>query len=152
MRRGHLARQRLVEPVAAVIEAGDRQLDTVAVVMGLDRVQGGDRRGVPQMGAGEVDDDLGGIVGVAERFDQLLVGGEEHLAGDRVDAGRSVGVDDAIDFDQMRDPAGEDRLRHPQQPQLHLDRPGEDRRRQQVLDAVLFDQGDDDESHRAGRR
>lgn len=46
------------------------------------------------MGAGEVDH-LRRVLAVAERVDQLLVGGEEDLAVDRVKTTGAVGVDDA---------------------------------------------------------
>ena len=51
------------------------------------------------------------VAGVVEGVDELLVGGEEQLAGDGVDDGGAVGVDDALDVDQVRDAAGEDRHR-----------------------------------------
>jgi hypothetical protein len=43
-------------------------------------------------------------------------------------------------------------LRDAEQPERHLNRSGEDRRREQILDAVVGDERDDDQRHRAGRR
>jgi hypothetical protein len=51
------------------------------------------------VGAGEVDDHLRGILGVMEGVDQLLVGGEEDLSGDRVERAVAVGVEDPVDVD-----------------------------------------------------
>ena len=67
------------------------------------------RRGVPDVGVVEVDDDPVDVVGVVEEVEQLVGRGEEQLAGDVVDAGPAVvGVDDAGDVGDVGDATGEE--------------------------------------------
>src|SRR5690606_35409842 len=68
----------------------------------------GDGGGVPDVGAGEGDDDVVGVVLVVELVDEVVGGGEEQLAGDRVDDLLAVRVDHAGDIGQVRDPLGKD--------------------------------------------
>ena len=53
-------------------------------------VEGGDRRGVPDVGVGEVDHRTVDAVRVVEQVQQLVGRGEEQLAGDAVDPGAAV--------------------------------------------------------------
>nr|WP_243760831.1 hypothetical protein [Propioniciclava sp. MC1595] len=72
-------------------------------------VQGGDGRGVPDVAVGEVDDEPIRVAQVVELVDQIVAGGEEHLAAHLVRAhpGRGVGVRQRFDGREARDPARE---------------------------------------------
>ena len=69
------------------VEPDDLDGLALALVLGGDGVEGGDGGGVPDVGVGEVDDDVVGVVGVVELGVEVVAGGEEQLAGDPVDGG-----------------------------------------------------------------
>ena len=65
--------------------------------------------------AGEVDDDVVGVVGVLELRVEVVAGGEEQLAGDAVDGGRwcrrGSSTSSRCGLGEVGDPAGEQRHR-----------------------------------------
>ena len=95
----------LVPRGARRVEPDDHDRLVLAVVLGGDGVEGGDSGGVPDVGGGEVDDDVVGVVGVLELGVEVVAGGEEQLAGDPVDGGGgavAVGDELAVGLGQVR--------------------------------------------------
>lgn len=94
---GEFAGESAVEVGTRVVQADDLHVLATLGVLRPDGVQRGDGGGVPDVGGGQVDDDLVGVACVVEPADEVVGGGEEQLAGD--------GVDDAGD-DRERDRSG----------------------------------------------
>src|SRR4051794_11570014 len=85
--RGKFACQAAVSFGAGVVEADDLRGLALALVLGGDGVECGDGGGVPNVGVGEVNDDLVGVVGVLELGVQVVAGGEEQFTGHSIDRG-----------------------------------------------------------------
>src|SRR5699024_10380912 len=75
-----LAREPLEALEARTVEADDAHLLVAGGVLRLHRIEGGDGRGVPDVGLGEVDDHRRGVAGVVELVDEIVAGGPEQLA------------------------------------------------------------------------
>ncbi len=96
-------------------------------VLVLNGIESGDRRGIPDVGTGEVDDHVRRIVDVVELIDQIVARSEEQLPGHPIDAGIDESVLVGVRFGhllhirQMRDAAGEHHHRR-QHTQDHADR------------------------------
>ena len=113
VRRGEVAGDPAVELGAVLVETDQLRVDVVGGELGHDGVERGDRRGVPDVGVGEVDDGPVDLVGVVEEVQQLVGGGEEQLAGDVVDPGAAiVGVERRWSR-RPRGPRGGRRTRRP---------------------------------------
>ncbi len=80
-----------VQGLAVLVEPDDFGVDAAGSELGDDCVQGGNRRAVPDVGVGGVDDHVGHRVGVVESVDKLVGRGEEQLAGNRVQPLDAVG-------------------------------------------------------------
>ena len=115
----------------------------LALVLGGDGVERGDRGRVPDVRRRQVDDDAVGVVGILELGVEVVAGGEEELAGDGVDRGDvAVGVLDelAVGLGEVGDPAGE---------QGHRDENADDDADSQVVGG---DHDDDGGDHHGGLR
>src|SRR5680860_1805938 len=97
---------------AGVVEADDLDGLALAAVLGRDRVQGGDGGGVPDVGVGQVDDDVRRGAGIVELVDEVVAGGEEQLTVDGIDASFLVRVGHVDDLDEVRHAPGEHHHRH----------------------------------------
>src|SRR5699024_8208341 len=69
---------------AGDVQSSDLDVLAVVAVLLLHRVQRRNGRGVPQVGPGQVDDNVLGVLGVLELGVQIVGGGPEELTVDRV--------------------------------------------------------------------
>src|SRR5690554_4181442 len=97
---------------AGLVEAGDGDVLAPGGVLGGDGVQRGHGRGVPDVGAGHVDDHVLGVTGVVELVDEVVGGGPEQLTDHGVDTGVLVGVGDLDHLGEVGDPVDEHHRRH----------------------------------------
>ena len=66
------AGQPVVQPGAEPIQAHDLHLHAVAVVLLPDRIQRGDRGGIPDLRLSEINSDMTGRIGVIKAINQVI--------------------------------------------------------------------------------
>src|SRR3954469_21242337 len=102
------AAELVVPGLAGCVQPDDLDVLAALRVLELDGVERGDRGGVEDLGLAEVDDDVLRVTGIVELVDEIVAGGEEQRALDRIDPGVRVGMVDVDDLGEVGDPTGEE--------------------------------------------
>ena len=90
-----------VERQAACVEPGERDRTAMRTILGLDGVERGHTRCIPDLGMRKVDRNLRGVGGVGEPLDEIVAGAEEKRAVHEVTNRLPVRAGHALDPDDV---------------------------------------------------